>query len=647
MQINELSQLSPSQYLQFVPKQKYNIAKSTVQKVKSTITSLNSGIVTNDFKQSASTPFSWVISANNLSIIDPNSLYFNCAFDLEFDGSGEPVFPSDLLFGNQFISSLFQSAELDLGGACICQSNNVGIDANMLACLKYDFNDLKNYSLSDRQFMVNMFDNDQSPSSEKVTFATGAIVADQAMAQNATGILRVKVSANAGNVFPKSSHILWSNATPKTFIANFPASWARFTIDDTGKGIGYLYGTAGAAIAKGTTTNAGAVDLAAADTVIYTIGTDLISNIDKNAVITDVTTVPTEGKYKISIRCKWYLSDIFYPIDSLDYIFNRELKITLTRAPTSNIICNVLNTIGDRKTVAPVVSCQKFELVATSYLLTDTARNQMLQIYSQPIETLMGVETVALTPLVNFEGNSQQTLVLSMPTSYNVSCILLAIPKCSNPLVPLSSNIAGYLATKVPDDVTNLGNYAYQGTWFGSNSNSYNFGGIKSIRVYNTSNPSLYYYDFSGTSTTPSNVIPSIKGFDVINAAADQPTKILDYREAYDQMKKLRLLFGKSMDSAMDYYTWMKDYCFIPIDCAGTNISSSTRLYVDIQYDSWTGNYNPLYYGNVKATGNQLSTNLLAVYLGSQVLSYLPAGTCEVKSILTVNPMEKNVNLVN
>ena len=112
-------------------------------------------------------------------------------------------------------------------------------------------------------------------------------------------------------------------------------------------------------------------------------------------------------------------------------------------------------------------------------------------------------------------------------------------------------------------------------------------------------------------------------------------------------MKKLRLLFGKSMDSAMDYYTWMKDYCFIPIDCAGTNISSSTRLYVDIQYDSWTGNYNPLYYGNVKATGNQLSTNLLAVYLGSQVLSYLPAGTCEVKSILTVNPMEKNVNLVN
>ena len=645
MQINELSQLSPSQYLQFVPKQKYNIAKSTVQKVKSTITSLNSGIVTNDFKQSASTPFSWVISANNLSVIDPNSLYFNCAFDLEFDGTDDPIYPTDLMFGNQFISSLFQSAELDLGGACICQSNNVGIDANMLACLKYDFNDLKNYSLSDRQFMVNMFDGDQEPSSPDVKFAEQAIEADEAKDNGYSGILKVKIVSQAGTTLPKDSWLIWSNNTPATFVANFACTWASIKVKEDGNGYGYVYGTASAAIGKGTSKNA-ELTLGAGTTTVYSTSIDLISNIDKNAVITNVSKVPT-GNYKISIRCKWYLSDIFYPIDSLDYIFNRELKITLTRAPTSNIICNVLNTIGDRKKVAAVASCQKFELVATSYLLTDTARNQMLQIYSQPIETLMGVETVALTPLVNFEANSQQTLVLSMPTTYNVSCILLAIPKCSNPLVPLSSNLIGYIPTAVPANVTGMENYAYQGTWFGSNSNSYNFGGIKSIRVYNTSNPSLYYYDFSGTSTTPKDVVSSIKGFDVINAADGEATKILDYREAYDQMKKLRLLFGKSMDNAMDYYTWMKDYCFIPIDCTGTNISSSTRLYVDIQYDSWTGNYNPLYYGNVKATGNQLSTNLLAVYLGSQVLSYLPAGTCEVKSILTVNPMEKNVNLVN
>ena len=97
----------------------------------------------------------------------------------------------------------------------------------------------------------------------------------------------------------------------------------------------------------------------------------------------------------------------------------------------------------------------------------------------------------------------------------------------------------------------------------------------------------------------------------------------------------------------MDYYTYLKDYCLIPIDLAGTNIPPNTRILVTIQFANWHSPYNPLYYGNVEANGNQTTTNLLAIFLGSDVLAYNPDGTCVVKHVLSAIPKEKSVNIVN
>ena len=40
-----------------------------------------------------------------------------------------------------------------------------------------------------------------------------------------------------------------------------------------------------------------------------------------------------------------------------------------------------------------------------------------------------------------------------------------------------------------------------------------------------------------------------------------------------------------------------------------------------------------------------MTTNLLAIFLGSDVLEYRPDGTCIVKHILTAGTNEKTVNL--
>ena len=305
MQINEISQITPAQYLQFVPKQKYNIAKSTIQKVKSTITSLNSGIVTESgFKQTSSSPYNWIIGANNQSIIDLESSYFNCAFDLEFDGTQEPILPKDLLLGNLFMGSLFQNATLELGGACIANNANIGIDANILACLKYDYNDLRNYSLSDRQFMVHDFDLDIEPSSMKIVFKTGAVVAAENKPDAYTGILRFKYSKNKDNELPDGvCFIKWSNGTGVKILQHFKATWIRLETQSDGSGIGYAYGTADDEIEAGTSANDTDVTLAKADVVVYDAD-DLIKDDDRNSVFTPIKTVPTNAKYKSPVRCK-------------------------------------------------------------------------------------------------------------------------------------------------------------------------------------------------------------------------------------------------------------------------------------------------------------------------------------------------------
>jgi hypothetical protein len=659
MQLNELSEITPQQYLQFVPKQKYNIAKSTIQKVKSTITSLNSGIVTKDFKQTASTPYDFVVGANNMSIIDLSQCYFNIAGELEFPAD-EPIWPEDLLLGNLFTASLFQNATLELGGAVIAMNANPGIDANMQAALKFDYNDLRNYSLSDREFMIHDFDFDVQFKAEDVKFLTGTIHNASALVNNVAGIYQFKVDkydANGiANVFSPNSIIYFQVPEDQaiTLVTNFNASWVRMYTDDSGiVEMCYAYGTPGADVAQGANSNTALVTLPAAATVVRGRD-DKIMNSDKNSVFTQISepVIIASGNgavYRLPFRCKLYLSDLFnYTVDSLDYVFNREIKATLTRSAGSNLICNVLTSLGTRKTTIPVASTTKFELIVFSYVLTDTARQQMIQWYSQPIETLFGIQTTNLTPLYTTQANSEQTITLPLTVNYDTKAIILAFPKASNSLVPMSSNVFGALSTAIPANPTDdLVDFAYQMSWYGSNSNSYNYMGIKYIRISNTNNSSIYTYDFQGTSTQVYKPTAFIKSFDINNAGTNEQATILDYRESYEQFKNLRLLFGKSPDNAMDYYTYLKDYCLIPIDLAGTNIPPNTRILVTIQFANWHSPYNPLYYGNVEKNGNQTTTNLLAIFLGSDVLAYNPDGTCVVKHVLSAIPKEKNVNLVN
>lgn len=625
--IHEETSIQGQQAIQFFPKEHFNIPKSTIQKTKTIITSLNSGIVTDTFKNTASTPYTFVITANNMSVFDLSQCYFNIAGKLKLPNG---YHLTDLIsLGNLFVASLFQNATLSIGGTDIALNSFPGLDANLQASLKFDNYDLKSFGLADRQFMINDIDYDIKVDKNQVDFAINDFkivgIRDQTIASGTT---------NKPLITHRNQYIVYHNDTGVNVSTNCKlAKDIIIKFDDGGNGTMYISGcTIDGDIHEGQ--NSAAFTLPADSTSTYS-NNDVIQNADKNSVILQQDT-PITGM--IPFRCKLYLSDLFnYTVDSLDYIFNKEISITLTRSSTSNIIANVLSPSSDSSTILEVQEMNKFELIAFSYLLTDTARNQLIQFYNRPVETLYGVQTLNVTPFVQHEKSVEQTITLPMPVTYDTKCILICIPKCSNCLQPLSTP----LGAQSEKGSSTAG--TYKSSWYMSNSNSYNYGGLRFIRIYNTNNSNIYTYDFSGTKEVITHPTQFLQSFDIANVAAGESI-ILDYREAYEQYKQLRLLFGKSPDNAIDYWTYLKDYCIIPIDLTGTNIPPNTRIYISLQFDNWNNNYNPLHYGNL-STNQYLSTNIMCVFLGRNVLVYKPDGGCEVKNVLSANPVGKEYKL--
>lgn len=636
-EIREQSGISESQAHMFFPKERFNIPKSTIQRTKSVITSLNSGIVTNTFKNTASTPYDFVLTANNMSVFDLSQFYFEIAGDLEFPATAGQISDDDLIFGNLFVSSLFQNATLEIGGAVVALNTNPGIDANAQALLKFDQYDLKNFSLSDREFMINEINNNISISAETITFPAACFNVEATIGKYPKGSTAHSFPQYAG----KTYYYAGADVTPAADIT--PQSLFKIVFDDSGNGKIIFYKLQ--ADNNVASTAATGINNTPLNFTVWS-NDDIIPSHNRNSIIPSVTDagfVAADGKITIPFRCKLYLSDLFnYTVDSLDYIFNRDIKITLTRSSNSNIICNLSHIGSTQKSICEVVKTKKFELVAYSYLLTDTARTELIKFYSRPIETLFGVQTVNLTPLYNDSANSEQSITLPLTVNYDTKAILLAFPKCSNCLVPLSTDRRNLITGPIAGGTAGY----YQYNWLFSNCNSYNYAGLKYIRVSNTNNQCIATYDFSGTSTSCANMDPLLKAFDFKNNAVDSANSINnDYREIYEQMKALRLLFGKSPDNAIDYYTFIKDYFIIPVDLTGSNIPPNTRIFVTFQFDSWQAPYNPLWFGNNSAN-DKLTTNLLAIYFGRDVLTYNPDGTCVVKHVLSANPSEKKVNLM-
>jgi hypothetical protein len=648
-EIIENTRIGSEQASQFLPKQRFNIPKSTTQKVKSTITSLNSGLVSsNNFAASAGTPYTFVLNPNNQTVFDLSQCYFNISGSLRVPPNYKGAIDTRWIkLGNLFVSSLFQQATLSIGGSVVALNANPGVDANMQAALKFDAFDLQNMSLSNREFLLNNLELDFATAEEKTKFNAGDFKIYNVYDTSVSPAVMSTTSAMGESVtlYPQYAGMIF-NYTAEDGIRlseHCTATNLTITFDDTGKGTLIVNNGAAVEITTAGGENSKAIndETDNPNKTFKILGfEDKFNNQFQEVIPPYIAPVGS----LIPFRCKLYLSDLFnYTVDSLDYIFNREIAITLQRTSTNFIIANIAGSSSTIDTKIDVVGIDKFELIAFSYVLTDDARKELLQFYSKPVQTLYGVQTTNLTPLYNFNGDSEQNITLPLTVTYDTKAILLAFPKCSNSWTTLSTGFNQKLFKQITGD-GRLANNGYQLSWFGSAANSYNFAGLKYIRISNTSNSNIYTYDFNATSEKYMGPVSLLKSFDVSNSDKTAQVNILDYREAYSQMKQLRLLFGKDPDNALSYYDYLKDYVIIPIDLTGSNLPPNTRIFVTFQFASFGKDYNPLHYGNDKEN-KQLTTNLLAIFLGSDVLEYRPDGTCVVKHVLQAAPKETEVQL--
>lgn len=374
----------------------------------------------------------------------------------------------------------------------------------------------------------------------------------------------------------------------------------------------------------------------------YTYNNSEISNVenDGNSSIvwhigknTASSTVGTAFAYIGFIQQKIKLSDIFQCVYTLPPLFNHKVSVNLTRYSTNIIPCSIPYSANSTSssdslnyaTTATSVNLSafiNFKANVDVYQLTDEAISQMKTYYSKPIETLFTQckqfnQTITSLPT----ESSNQTINISVDSAYKNKLLTIAIPRFTNlqdkpKQDSVSGNSLGLTGDKRLDSVY-------------SPTNSYTYGGLRSLTVYTANGVKLFGFDMARDGTISSSNATPVKSFlNMINAKIGEgESEIYNYTEVYNQYLKAREHFGQLPEEGLDFVTFMKEYCIYCVDLSPFAIAAGENIRVEFTCAPWSQGYNPFYYHNVSNntdTSNYKSKNFLINFYSYKVLRLLP-----------------------
>ena len=164
---------------------------------------------------------------------------------------------------------------------------------------------------------------------------------------------------------------------------NFDKAYLVITTNSLGGAIGFLKGVV-------RTVNGNAQVEANAHFLIQqtlTLASDIYDKtMNLNGVLQDMDEVPnshTDGNEACRFSVAIKHEDLFSEVKSMAPIFNRDVTITLTRSPHSNIICNN-GSINSTEAQVSLGYLDQWFLSCTNYQLSNEAINQMLNYYGSP-----------------------------------------------------------------------------------------------------------------------------------------------------------------------------------------------------------------------------------------------------------------------
>lgn len=352
-----------------------------------------------------------------------------------------------------------------------------------------------------------------------------------------------------------------------------------------------------------------------------------------------------KGKYLISgtITQRLRLSDIFSVVDTLPPLYNHKVMIRFTRSNHNVIICNTATT--DNKP-CQFYGFQVFKLFQDTYVTTDQFIQTAKNYYAKPIETLITQDKQLITPIVNKPtAASVQSFTIGIDAAYKNKLLTIAIPRQTDFTVP-SNDLSKYSVSHVLsiDNKTNVRHY----DTFKAPANSYTYGGLRYLSVHTNSGLLLYQFDMENDG----HIQGDYKGFNTASPQtqtnygpynAGDSTGTVDmsnYQDVYRQYVKARLHFQQEEEEALDFETFIKEYCIFCIDLSCFELSVNENIRITMAFSNWQqANYNP-YFSYNDANGTQTSTNIICNLFCDKVLRLLPNRRIELADLMTTNTVE-------
>jgi hypothetical protein len=188
--------------------------------------------------------------------------------------------------------------------------------------------------------------------------------------------------------------------------------------------------------------------------------------------------------------------------------------------------------------------------------------------------------------------------------------------------------------------------------------NSYTYGGLRALTIENASaGTKLYNFEMENDGVIACNKgqISVFRKESQINfTGVEGEIKIINYEDVYRQYVKARLHFQQSEDEALDFDTFMKEYCIFCVDLSPFDISPGDQIKITMNFSSWDGYYNPYYAYNTKrdipvAAGaaaredikpRYTSSNIICNLFCDKVLRLLPGRQIQLADMISTSTVE-------
>ena len=380
------------------------------------------------------------------------------------------------------------------------------------------------------------------------------------------------------------------------------------------------------------------------------------------------------------------LSDIFSVVDTLPPLYNHSVLIRFNRTPNNDIICNTATATGVK---CQFLGFQKFKLYQDVYVTTDQFIQTAKKYYSKPIETLITQDKQYFQPIISEPGaNSSQEFNINIDAAYKNKLLTLAIPRSTNfayqannadmyytaPTWTAYNNIKDkpdftlkFETPATPADIYTPDELDFQhfdndNNDAGNNApckhydvlkapaNSYTYGGLRSLEVVNVSaGTKLYNFEMENDGVISANqdILSPFSVKTQANFGAQANIKLANYEDVYRQYVKARLHFQQSEEEALDFNTFMKEYCIFCVDLSPFDISPGDQIKIIMTFSSWENSYNPFYSYNTKKnitnpniTARYTSSNIICNLFCDKVLRLLPGRQIQLADMISTSTVE-------